>query len=35
MKNKEKIRASFFVAPQTANVTAIAHDSVNEGRKKP
>jgi hypothetical protein len=24
MKNKEKIRASFFVAPQTANVAATA-----------
>jgi len=26
--NKEKIRASFSVAPQTAKVTAIAHDEV-------
>jgi len=28
MKSKEKIRASFSVAPQTAKVTAIAHDKV-------
>jgi len=28
MKNKEKIRACFSVAPQTARVTAIAHDKV-------
>jgi hypothetical protein len=28
MKNKEKIRASFSVAPQTANVTAVALDKV-------
>jgi hypothetical protein len=28
MKNKEKIRASFFVAPQTPKVTAIARDKV-------
>ena len=28
MKNKEKIRASFSVAPQTPNVTAIARDKV-------
>ena len=28
MKNKEKIRASFSVAPQTAKVTAIARDKV-------
>jgi len=28
MKNKEKICSSFSVAPQTANVTAIAHDKV-------
>jgi len=28
MKNKEKIRASFSVAPQTAKVTAIACDKV-------
>jgi len=33
MKNKEKIRTSFSVAPQTANVTATAPDSVNEGGK--
>ena len=31
MKNKEKLRASFFVAPQTAKVTVIARDSVSEG----
>jgi hypothetical protein len=28
MKNKEKIHISFFVAPQTAKVTAIARDSI-------
>ena len=28
IKSKEKIRASFSVAPQTAEVTAIAHDKV-------
>ena len=28
MKNKEKIRASFSVAPQTAKVTAVARDKV-------
>jgi hypothetical protein len=28
MKNKEKIRASFSVAPQTVKVTAIARDRV-------
>jgi hypothetical protein len=28
MKNKEKIRANVFVAPQTAKVTAIARDKV-------
>jgi len=28
MKNKEKIRASFSVAPQTAKATAIARDKV-------
>jgi len=28
MKNKEKIRASFSVAPQTAKVTAIARGKV-------
>jgi len=28
MKNKEKIHASFSVAPQTAKVTAIAPDKV-------
>ena len=28
MKNKEKIRASFSVAPQTAKVTPIAPDKV-------
>ena len=28
MKNKEKIRASFSVAPQTTKVTAIARDKV-------
>jgi len=28
MKNKEKIRASFSVAPQTAKVTALARDKV-------
>jgi hypothetical protein len=33
MKNKEKIRASFSVAPQSAKSTAIARDSVNEGGK--
>jgi len=33
MKNKEKICASFSVAPQTAKVTAVAPDSVNEGGK--
>jgi len=27
MKNKEKIHACFSVAPQTARVTAIAHDT--------
>ena len=34
MKNKEKIRASFSIAPQTSKVTAIARDkSFNGGRK--
>jgi hypothetical protein len=34
MKNKEKIHASFYVAPQTARVTPIVHDkSFNEGGK--
>jgi len=33
MKNIEKFRASFSVAPQTAKVTAIARDSVNKGGK--
>jgi len=28
MKNKEKILASFSVAPQTAKVTAVARDKV-------
>ena len=28
MKNKEKIHASFSVAPKTAKVTAIAYDKV-------
>jgi len=28
MQNKEKIRASFYVAPQNAKVTAIAPDKV-------
>ena len=28
MKNKEKTRASFCVAPQTAKFTAIVHDKV-------
>ena len=28
MKNKEKIRARFYVAPQNANFTAIAPDKV-------
>jgi len=28
MKNKEKIRASFSVAPQTTNVTDVARDKV-------
>ena len=28
MKNKEKIRASFYVAPQTAKVTAITRNKV-------
>jgi hypothetical protein len=32
MKNKEKIR-DLFIAPQTAEVTAMVHDSVNEGGK--
>jgi len=33
MKNKEKIRASFSVAPHTAEVIAIARDIVNDGEK--
>jgi DNA-binding CsgD family transcriptional regulator len=33
MKNKEKICASFSVAPQTAKVTAIALDNVNDSGK--
>jgi hypothetical protein len=33
MKNKEKICASFSVAPQSAKVTAIARDSFNESGK--
>jgi len=28
MKNKDKIRASFSAAPQTAKVTALARDKV-------
>jgi len=34
MKNKEKIRASFSVAPQTAQVTAIARDKVLKKAEK-
>ena len=34
MKNKEKIRASFSVAPQTAKVTAIARDKILMKAKK-
>jgi len=33
MKNKEKIRDRFSLAPQTAEVTAIVHASVNESGK--
>ena len=34
MKNKEKIRASFSVAPQTAKVNAIARDKILMKAKK-
>jgi len=30
MKNKENICSSFSVAPQTAKITAISRDGVNE-----
>jgi hypothetical protein len=33
IKNKEKNCASFFVAPQTAKVTAIAHDKGGKSLK--
>jgi len=32
MKNKEKNRSTFSVGPQTAKLTAIVRDSVNEDR---